>query len=461
MKRTIGILFGLLAAGPSWSPAFATNGMCLEGYGPIALGLGGASAAHDVGTGAMMGNPATLGLAGSRFELALGFLGPRVDASFPAMQLTEQSAAKIFAMPALGYVRGTEKWTFGLGAFGQGGMGTDYGSESFLSMNPMTGQPTDLTNTSTVSVARMIAPLTYRVNEQLVLGGSLDLVYAGLDMEMLVSGAQFGDMMDPTQQTMGTATPDATFGALLANFAADTLHYAHLAGNDPSAVKSATTAWGFGAKLGLVFAASENLSIGASYQTKTSMADLEGRGAMIMAMANAGQLPAMAGNLAIVDFEWPATAALGFALNPTPKLLVAADMKYVAWADVMKDFRLRFDADEDVGGGTMEMTLFQNWEDQMVLAGGAQYQMNDDLALRLGFNHSANPVPNAQLNPLFPAIVENHLTAGAGWSFSPSDRIDLALSHGFEIEQTNTNPLVGVTSTHSQNNFQISYTRAF
>ena len=63
---------------------WATNGMDLEGYGPIALGMGGASLAYDNGTAAVMNNPATLGLmaAGStRIDLALGKLGPDVSAS--------------------------------------------------------------------------------------------------------------------------------------------------------------------------------------------------------------------------------------------------------------------------------------------------------------------------------------------------------------------------------------------
>ena len=34
--------------------AHATNGMNMEGYGPIATGMGGASMAYDNGTAAMM-----------------------------------------------------------------------------------------------------------------------------------------------------------------------------------------------------------------------------------------------------------------------------------------------------------------------------------------------------------------------------------------------------------------------
>ncbi|NIQ10933.1 MAG: hypothetical protein GWO23_15260, partial [Gammaproteobacteria bacterium] len=60
--------------------AHATNGMNLEGYGPIATGMGGASMAYDNGTAAMMNNPATLGLMddGSRLDVALGNLSPDI-----------------------------------------------------------------------------------------------------------------------------------------------------------------------------------------------------------------------------------------------------------------------------------------------------------------------------------------------------------------------------------------------
>ena len=41
-------------------PALATNGMNMEGYGPVSAGMGGASQALDHGTAAMAQNPACL-----------------------------------------------------------------------------------------------------------------------------------------------------------------------------------------------------------------------------------------------------------------------------------------------------------------------------------------------------------------------------------------------------------------
>src|SRR5690606_21581711 len=75
----MGIALGVPLAG------HATNGMNLEGYGPIATGMGGASMAYDNGTAAVMNNPATLGLMeeGNRLDFALGALRPDVSVSHP------------------------------------------------------------------------------------------------------------------------------------------------------------------------------------------------------------------------------------------------------------------------------------------------------------------------------------------------------------------------------------------
>jgi long-chain fatty acid transport protein len=37
------------------------------------------------------------------------------------------------------------------------------------------------------------------------------------------------------------------------------------------------------------------------------------------------------------------------------------------------------------------------------------------LTLRAGINHASNPIPDALVNPLFPATVERHYTLGLGW----------------------------------------------
>jgi len=163
-------VFACMALAGLAGSAYATNGMNVEGYGPIATGMGGASMAYDNGTAAMMNNPATLGLAadGNRFDVALGFLGPDVSSS-----MSGASGGDAYFMPAAGWTRKSGNLTYGVGMFAQGGMGTEY-------VQGLDGLP----ERSELGVGRLIAPLAFNVNQNLTIGGSVDFVWAMLDMRM-------------------------------------------------------------------------------------------------------------------------------------------------------------------------------------------------------------------------------------------------------------------------------------
>src|SRR5450759_4773057 len=109
------MFFGIASVVVS-TTVFATNGMNMEGYGPIATGMGGASMAYDNGTAAVMNNPATLGLMpdGNRLDVALGYLGPNVTASAPGAS-DAKSSANAFFMPAIGWVAKSGPYAYGVG----------------------------------------------------------------------------------------------------------------------------------------------------------------------------------------------------------------------------------------------------------------------------------------------------------------------------------------------------------
>ena len=92
--------------------------------------------AFDNGTAAMMNNPATLAMMaqGTNLDLALGFIGPQVKSS--AGGTTSSSSADMFGGPAFGLVRKNNGLMFGVGMYGQGGMGTEYGGDSILALTP-------------------------------------------------------------------------------------------------------------------------------------------------------------------------------------------------------------------------------------------------------------------------------------------------------------------------------------
>ena len=238
--------------------AMATNGMLMEGYGPIAAGMGGASMAYDNGTAAMANNPATLGLMadGRRIDVMVGFVGPDVNTSMGI----GKSSADAFYMPAIGYVKKQGKLAWGAGIYGQGGMGTEYASGDMAQ----------------VSVGRVIFPLAYSVNDRFNIGGSVDIVWAGMDMVVTNFGIDFKDDSDFSGQAKG---------------------------------------YSVAAKLGFTYKLNEALTVGGVYQTAGNLPDLKD------------------GAWKVKGFDMPATLGLGVSWQANDRLMVAADVKNVLWSD--------------------------------------------------------------------------------------------------------------------------------
>lgn len=457
MKQTrntlVLILWAMLLAVPG---ALATNGMNLEGYGPIALGMGGASLATDNGTAAVMNNPATLGFVPqgtARLDVALGFLGPDVEASAPGAPKAK-SASDAFYMPAFGYARTSGAYTYGLGVFAQGGMGTEYGADSFLAAG--TGEEVR----SEVSVGRLLAPFVYAVSPTLYVGGSLDFVWAGIDLK-----AAFNKMQIDALQQSGNVQASGGIGSQMQMLAGAPGYVARFDFSDDSPYTGEAFGTGYGAKLGLLYLPREDLRVGVTYHSKTWLDDLENGASMRVYNDNDGNGFAdsptasgtFTGDIAIRDFQWPALLGVGAAWTPNERWLLAADVKQVYWADVLDKFTMTFTPKETTG--ELTVSLPQDWEDQLVLALGAAYAATAELTVRAGYNTASNPVPDKYMNLLFPAIVEKHLTAGLGYRTGPLSEVNFAVSQAFEQSQTNSGDRTSVT--HSQLNWQLMYSMGF
>lgn len=369
------------------SLAMATNGMIMEGYGPIAAGMGGASMAYDNGSAALANNPATLGLMaeGSRVDVMLGFVGPDVTTPMGT------SKADAFYMPAIGYVIKQGKLAYGAGIYGQGGMGTEYANGDMAQ----------------VSVGRVIFPLAYAVSERFNVGGSVDIVWGGMDL---------------VADLNGDGTKDINF-------------------KDDSDFTGEAKGYSLAAKLGFTYKLNDALTVGGVYQTASNLPDLK------------------AGAYKVKGFDMPPTLALGLAWQASERLMVAADLKDVMWSSSMNTVTIYRD-------GAVVAPFQQDWDDQIVLALGLSYQFSDAFTGRIGYNHGKNPIPDQFVNYLWPAIMEDHYTAGFGYAFNKQSEFNLALSYVPEVSVTGTglpppNGNGGMTIDHSQVNWQLMYSYKF
>jgi len=425
------LAIALAVAGMS-TGAYATNGMDMEGYGPISTGMGGASMAFDNGTAAMANNPATLGLMGdgSRLDLAVGVLGPDVHSS-----TSGDSSGNSYLMPAIGWAKKNGTLSYGVGVFAQGGMGTKYAMG-------LDGMP----EKSQLGVGRLIFPLSFQVNPNLNIGGSLDYVWATLDLRMAMPlSSMAGLITQPGNGTLGTALNNLGMGGY------NTARLDFDTANDFTGAAKAT---GYAGKIGFTYKASPMITIGGVYQSKTSLSDMTG-GALLIATQSGANAQTVVGKISVRDFQWPETYGLGLSVQATPDLMVAADWKHIGWASVMKNFTMTYSA----LGDNVTFALPQNWKDQNVFNLGVAYKATGALTLRAGANIADNPVPDATMNYLFPAIIENNYTAGFGYAFNAVS--DVNFSYAYAPKVTQTNSTFGYTVSHSQSNWQLMYSHRF
>lgn len=369
--------------------ATATNGMIMEGYGPVATGMGGASMAYDNGTAAMANNPATLGLMadGSRVDVMLGFVGPDLSVPASPMGSLGASEADAFYMPAIGYVKKQGKLAYGVGIYGQGGMGTEYANDDMAQ----------------VSVGRVIFPVAYTVSNRLNLGGSIDVVWAGMDL---------------VADLNGNGTKDIDF-------------------RDDSDFTGEAKGYSLAAKIGFTYKLSDALSVGGVYQTAGNLPDLKD------------------GSWKVEGFDMPATVGLGLAWQANDRLMLAADVKDVLWGDSMNTVTIYND-------GAVAAPFQQDWDNQIVVALGASYRFSKALTGRVGYNFGENPIPDELVNYLWPAIMEDHYTAGFGYAFDPKSELNFALSVVPEVTVSGTGPTnTGFVIEHSQVNWQLMYSHMF
>jgi long-chain fatty acid transport protein len=438
MRKTQ-LLIALAAIGFAGS-SYATNGMNLEGYGPIAAAMGGASMAYDNGNAAVMNNPATLGLMGqgSRLDIAVGLLGPDVTMSAGGGPKAD-SGGTSYIMPAVGWTKKDGPMTYGVAMFAQGGMGTEWDSATFTG----TYSPDGLPMRSELGVGRLIAPLAYEVSPNLVIAGSVDYVWAMMDLKMAMPAAQLGAMV-----TNFTSLPAPVQGLLGA------AAWGRLDFSDSSDYTGKAKATGFAGKLGFTYKASPTVTIGGTYHSKTSLGDMETSSNGASFTTNISS--ATPGKISVVNFQWPETYGLGIAVQASPSLMIAADVKHIGWQDVMKNFNMTFSSPA-LGPVPIQMSMPQNWDDQTVFQLGLAYKATDALTLRAGASFTDNPIPDSTMNFLFPAIEKNHYTAGVGYDFSKDSGLNFSLQFAPKVTQTNA----PVTVSHSQTSWQLMYSKRF
>lgn len=372
--------FILLACAGAAGQALATNGTMPHGYGIKAQGMGGASIALPQDAVAAANNPAGMAFVGNRLDAGLVWLKADRGTTMGGTYL-EANEKENYFIPEFGYNRVLDdKLSAGISVVGNG-VGTRYA-------RPI-GPPTNSNAGSELMQVVMSPTLAYKVAPGQAIGASLNLAYQRLKID----GVEHTGLSNQ--------------------------------GFDHS--------FGYGLALGWTGKLTDQVTLGASYVSKTHMGKLDKYRNLL---AGGG------------EFDIPERYGVGVAFLPTDKLTIAADVLRVNWSGVKSVGNAltspgAFGADNGPGFG---------WKDQNIYRVGASYALDERLTLRAGYSHGDQIINAADttLNYLAPVTPQNHWSAGATWKFDKQMELSMVYTRTTDTTVTGTGPSAGVNPRHSQ-----------
>lgn len=362
---------------------WATDGYFSSSYGVKQMGQGGAGVAFPTDSLAAAINPAGMVIVGERFDLGVSpfmpnrngnIVGNQLPPGYPNVNGTyDANGRRVFFMPEFGYNHMLKPWmSFGVAAYGNGGMDTSY-----VTPIPLLG-----TTKAGVDLEQMfITPtLSMKVSQRNAIGVSVNLAYQRFE-------------------AMG-----------LQNFATAT------SSSDPANVtnRGYDSALGAGFRIGWLNQVNSRFSVGATYQSRTWMGNFNKYSGLFAQHGN---------------FDIPANFAAGVAVKPFAKTTVAFDVERILYGGVKSIADPGF-AQALLGSNNGPGF---GWHDVTAPKVGVDYNLRRNLTLRAGYNHSGVPFAPGEtfFNLLAPGIVQSHVTGGATLGLGHGRELNFAYMHAF------------------------------
>lgn len=416
--------------------ATATDGHFLHGVGAINSAMAGVGVASPTSLlGAFYVNPAgLLAFKGTATELGFELFKPdrTLNSSAGSARGSTASSSGFVPIPAFGWSRELRKdaLTVGVAGLGIGGFGVDYPVDP---TNPsLAPRPYGFGSIySNFSLMKIIPALAFRPMENVRLGVALNVDWASLAVDPMPVAAP---AVDPG--------PDGLWQT-----ADDRAYY--------SRATDAAGSFGLGAQIGAQLAVRPELALGLAYTTPQVFQKFK-----YDAVYENPNLPSFNTPRTITfAMDVPAVYAAGLSYASGTAFALGVDAKYITYHST-RGFK-------DKGFGPDGAVKGFGWRDIWSFGAGVQYRPVSRVALRGGYNYSGNPIPNdlSMFNTAAPAVVQHHVTLGAGYSFANGFGLDAAYYHAFKNSvdgpfQTPAGAMPGtsVKSSMSENSVLIGFT---
>ncbi len=190
--------------------------------------------------------------------------------------------------------------------------------------------------------------------------------------------------------------------------------------------------------LGILYKATEMLSVGASYRSLTKL-KFKGDAMFTDMQALTSFFPGGDGE---TELPMPADLRVGLAYQFNENFIAEADFEYVFW-DAYKELVLDLPDGPNfpLTGEPLQTgsTGIKDYKNAYLIRLGGQYSL-EKLALRAGFVYDMSPVPDKSLEPLLPDSDRLEGSIGIGYQFSEQVRVDAAYQYIKAKERSVTDP---------------------
>ncbi|MFK5986898.1 MAG: outer membrane protein transport protein [Pseudomonadota bacterium] len=419
MKKNYVLSMAVTAAIALPSVVMATNGMMPMGLGSKAKGMAGAGLALPQDATAAASNPAGMAFVGDRIDFGLEFFMPDREASMsgnfaPVPDATgnptffstdfngDGNNNSIFYIPEGGFnTMINDRMSFGVSVVGVGGMNTNY--DSVPMFNGAAGPNQTGIN---LEQLKIIPTLAYKFNSNHAVGIGIELGYQQFKAYGL-------------QGFTGQNT------AAIPGFPAGSFYDQQFSAYpDNLTNKGIEDSYGIGVSLGWTGKVTNELTLAATYHSKTKMGKLDDYKGLFR---DGGSL------------DMPAWYGLGLAFDVSPKMTIAFDWVHTDYGSVDS-------ISTPYNSGNFGTDMFQpanllgtangsgfGWDDVDTFKLGGQYEVSNAFTVRAGYSYSTNPIDSSQtlLNVLAPAVIKHHVSIGGTWVLENKSEITMFYYHAF------------------------------
>lgn len=248
---------------------------------------------------------------------------------------------------------------------------------------------------SSLTTANINPVVAYRVNDQVSIGGGIQLEYADATLSNAIDFGTLNAVL-----ALGTGAPTLNDGS------------SELTGND----------WAFGFNLGVLVELSEKTRVGLNYRSEVDHTlegdvDFDTGGVAGDDVATDGSLGPFVDTGGQADLTLPQSVSAGAFHQINEQWAVMGEVAWTGWSS-LDEIRVTFDNTQPDSVTTTE------WDDVWFVALGATWKANDEWTLRGGIAYDQSPVPEEFRTPRIPDADRTWLSVGAKYQRSENFTID-------------------------------------